>query len=194
VSASWSSKDLGGEEMIEERLVGRRILILAAPMFEDMELLYPLYRLREEGAEAVVAGLGRREYSGKKGHPVKVDVNVEDVSAQEFDAVIVPGGYAPDYLRRSEKVLEIVREAFDEGKPVAAICHAGWVPISAGIVKGRRLTSVRAIRDDLVNAGADWVDEAVVVDENLITSRRPPDLGVFCRAIIDALSGPADPG
>jgi protease I len=175
--------------MTGERLVRKRILIFAAPMFEDMELLYPLYRLREEGAEVVVAGLGKSEYTGKKGHPVEVDANVEDVSAREFDAVIVPGGYAPDHLRRSEKVLEIVREAFEEGRPVAAICHAGWVPISAGIVKGKRLTSVRAIRDDLVNAGADWVDEAVVVDGNLITSRRPPDLGVFCRAIIEALSG-----
>jgi protease I len=174
--------------MTAQRLARRRVLMFAAPLFEDMELLYPLYRLREEGAEVVVAGLGDREYSGKNGHPVAVDADVDDVSAREFDAVIVPGGYAPDHLRRSEKVLEIVRETFEDGKPVAAICHAGWVPISAGIVKGKRLTSVRAIRDDLVNAGADWVDEAVVVDGNLITSRRPPDLGAFCGAIIEALS------
>jgi protease I len=133
----------------EGRLADKRVLIFAAPLFEDMELLYPLYRLREEGAEVIVAGLGDAEYSGKKGHPVTVDADVDDVSATGFDAVIVPGGYAPDHLRRSEKVLQIVREAFDEGKPVAAICHAGWVPISAGIVKGKRLTSVGAIRDDL---------------------------------------------
>jgi protease I len=168
-------------------LSGKRILIFAAPYIEDMELLYPLYRLREEGADVVVAGLGEREYAGKKGHPIEVDTDVELVSAREFDAVIVPGGYAPDHLRRSPKVLEIVREAFEEEKPVAAICHAGWVPISAGIVKGKRLTSVGAVRDDLVNAGADWVDEEVVVDGNLITSRGPDDLGAFCRAIIDAL-------
>jgi protease I len=175
--------------MKKSRLRGKRILIFAAPMFEDMELLYPLYRLREEDAEVVVAGLGQARYTGKKGHPVDVDANVGDLSARAFDAVIVPGGYAPDHLRRSERVLEIVRDAFEDGKPVAAICHAGWVPISAGIVKGKRLTSVRAIRDDLVNAGADWVDEAVVVDGNLITSREPPDLGAFCRTIIEALSG-----
>jgi protease I len=169
-------------------LSGKRILLFAAPMFEDLELLYPLHRLREEGAEVVVAGLGEREYAGKKGHPVEVDTDVERVSSREFDAVVVPGGYAPDYLRRSEKVLEIVREAHEEEKPVAFICHAGWVPISAGIVKGRRVTSVEAIRDDLINAGAEWVDQEVVVDGNLISSRRPPDLGAFCRAIIDALA------
>ena len=169
-------------------LSGKRVLIFAGPQAEDMELLYPLYRLREEGAEVVVAGLGDRQYAGKKGHPIEVDADVELLSAREFDAVVIPGGYLPDHLRRSEKVLEIVREAFEEEKPVAAICHAGWVPISAGIVKGKRLTSVRAIRDDLVNAGADWVDQEVVVDGNLITSRGPDDLGAFCRAIIDALA------
>jgi protease I len=168
-------------------LAGKRVLIFAAPYVEDLELLYPLHRLREEGAEVVVAGLGEREYSGKKGHPIEVDTDVELISAREFDAVVIPGGYAPDHLRRSEKVLEIVREAFEEEKPVAAICHAGWVPISAGIVKGHRLTSVGAIRDDLVNAGAEWVDQEVVVDGNLITSRTPEDLGAFCRALIDAL-------
>ena len=171
-------------------LSGTRVLLFAAPMFEDLELLYPLHRLREEGADVVVAGLGEREYTGKNGHPVEVDTDVEQVSAREFDAVIIPGGYAPDHLRRSENVLEIVREAHEEEKPVAFICHAGWVPISAGIVKGRRVTSVGAIRDDLVNAGAEWVDQEVVVDGNLISSRRPPDLGAFCRAIIEALALP----
>jgi protease I len=169
-------------------LSGKRVLIFAGPYAEDLELLYPLHRLREEGAEVVVAGLGERAYTGKKGHPIEVDTDVELVSAREFDAVVIPGGYLPDHLRRSEPVLQIVREAFDEGKPVAAICHAGWVPISAGIVKGKRMTSVRAIRDDLVNAGVDWVDQEVVVDGNLISSRGPEDLGAFCRAIIDALA------
>jgi protease I len=175
-------------------LTGKRILIFAGPMFEDIELLYPLHRFREEGAEVVVAGLGEREYVGKKGHPVEVDKDVERVSSREFDAVIVPGGYLPDHLRRSEKVLEIVRETFDEGKPVAAICHGPWVPVSAGILKGRRATSYRSIRDDVVNAGADWVDQEVVVDGNLITSRQPADLGAFCRAVIDALSGGPEEG
>lgn len=168
-------------------LTGKRILILAGPLFEDIELLYPLYRFREEGAEVLVAGLGDREYRGKKGHPVDVDTDVELVSSGEFDAVLIPGGYLPDHLRRSEKVLEIVREAFDEGKLIAAICHGPWVPVSAGILKGKRATSFWSIRDDVINAGAEWVDQEVVVDENLITSRQPADLGAFCRAIIEAL-------
>ncbi|HEX2032392.1 MAG TPA: type 1 glutamine amidotransferase domain-containing protein [Actinomycetota bacterium] len=169
-------------------LEGKRILLFAGPMFEDMELLYPLYRLREEGAEVVVAGLGDSSYEGKKGHPVECDVHVNDVSADDFDAVVVPGGYLPDHLRRSQKVLEITREADEAGKPVAAICHAAWVPISAGIARGRRMTSYWSIRDDVSNAGAQWVDEEVVVDGNLITSRYPADLPAFCRALIDRLA------
>jgi protease I len=173
-------------------LTGKRILIFAGPLFEDIELLYPLYRFREEGAEVVVAGLGDREYRGKKGHPVDVDTDVELVSSGEFDAVVIPGGYLPDHLRRSEKVLEIVREAFEAGKLVAAICHGPWVPVSAGILKGKRVTSYWSIRDDVVNAGAEWVDQEVVVDENLITSRQPADLGAFCRAVIEALISEPD--
>jgi protease I len=168
-------------------LTGKRILMFAGPLFEDIELLYPLYRFREEGAEVVVAGLGDREYRGKKGHPIEVDTDVELVTTAEFAAVVIPGGYLPDHLRRSEKVLEIVREAFDAGKLIAAICHGPWVPVSAGILKGKRATSFWSIRDDVVNAGADWVDQDVVVDENLITSRQPADLGAFCRAIIEVL-------
>lgn len=169
-------------------LAGKRILIFAGPLFEDIELLYPLYRLREEGAEVVVAGLGEREYEGKKGHQVSTDTSVDEVFARDFDAVVVPGGYLPDHLRRSEKAIDIVREAFEEGKPIAAICHGPWLPVSAGITKGKRMTSFPSIRDDVVNAGADWVDEEVVVDGNLITSRKPADLGAFCRAIIAALA------
>ena len=168
-------------------LNGKRVLLFAGPMFEDIELLYPLYRLREDGAEVVVAGLGENTYRGKNGHPVDVDMNVDDVSSQSFDAVVIPGGYAPDHFRRSEHLLDVVREAFDEGKPVAAICHAPWVLASAGLCKGRRMTSYFAIKDDVINAGADWVDQEVVVDDNLITSRKPADLGPFCRAIIEAL-------
>jgi protease I len=170
-------------------LEGKRVLLFAGPMFEDIELLYPLYRLREEGAEVVVAGLGEETYQGKKGHPVEVDVKVDDVSSRSFDAVVIPGGYAPDHFRRSEHLLDIVREAHDEGKPVAAICHAPWVLVSAGLCKGKRMTSYFAVKDDVVNAGADWVDEEVVVDDNVITSRKPADLGAFCRAIITALEG-----
>jgi protease I len=157
-------------------LTSTRILIIAADLFEDMELLYPLYRLREEQAAVTLASLGGDPVTGKKGHgPVEADTDIADVSADDFDALVIPGGYAPDKLRRDDHVLDLVR-AFDEaGKPIAFICHAGWVPISAGILKGRRATSVSAIRDDMVNAGVDWVDEATVVDGNLITARVPGD-------------------
>jgi protease I len=173
------------------RLRGKKVLMFAGPMVEDIELLYPLHRLREEGAEVVVAGLGERSYEGKKGHRFEVDTDVDRLSARGFDAVVIPGGYAPDHFRRSERLLEIVRETFEEGRPVAAICHAGWVPVSAGIAKGRQMTSFPSIKDDLMNAGAEWVDREVVVDDNLITSRKPDDLGAFCLAIIDALESQA---
>lgn len=169
-------------------LAGRRVLILGADYFEDTELLYPLYRLREEEAEVVLAGLDEAPIHGKKGHgPLKVDTSVDAVRADDFDAVVVPGGYQPDILRRSPRVLELLREFDATGKPVAMICHAGWVAISAGMVKGRKATSVGAIKDDMINAGAEFVDEAVVVDGNLITSRTPADLGPWMKALIAAL-------
>ena len=168
-------------------LNGKRVLFFAAPLYEDLELWYPKIRLEEEGAATVVAGLGDRSYQGKRGYPITPDTSVDQVSARDFDALVIPGGYAPDILRRHQKVLDLTREIFQAGKPVAFICHAGWVPISAGIVKGRRGTSVGAIKDDLVNAGMLWEDSPVVVDGNMITSRTPADLGPFCRAIIGAL-------
>ena len=170
-------------------LTGRRVLFFAAPLYEDLELWYPKIRLEEEGAATIVAGLGEPSYQGKRGYPIVPDTTVDRVSASDFHGLVIPGGYAPDILRRSKKVLELTREIFEAGKPVAFICHAGWVPISAGIVKGRRGTSVGAIRDDLVNAGMIWEDSPVVVDGNMITSRTPADLGPFSRAIIAALGG-----
>src|SRR6266545_5716677 len=129
------------------------VLILAADDFEDMELLYPLYRLREEHIGVTLASLGGTAVTGKKGHgPVEADIATDDAEVGDFDALVIPGGYAPDKLRRDEHVLDLVRGFHGEGRPIAFICHAGWVPISAGIVKGRRATSVRAIRDDMVNA------------------------------------------
>jgi deglycase len=172
-------------------LAQRKVLLLAADDFEDMELLYPLYRLREEDVAVTVAGLDDHPVTGKKGHgPVPVDATVEQVAADDFDALVIPGGYAPDKLRRSEAVLALVRAFDDAGKPVAFICHAGWVPISAKIVKGRRATSVAAIRDDMVNAGVDWVDQAAVVDGNLISARTPADLGPWMKALLAALDEP----
>ena len=165
-----------------------KVLVLAADMFEDIELLYPLYRLREEGIEVVIAGLDANPVTGKKGHgPVPVDRTVDEVDEADFDALVIPGGYAPDKLRRSAVVLDLVR-AFDAAmKPIAFICHAGWVPISAGVLKGRRATSVDAIRDDMVNAGVDWVDEACVVDGSLISARVPADLGPWMKALLAAM-------
>ena len=171
-------------------LAQRRVLLLAADDFEDMELLYPLYRLLEEDVEVTVAGLDDHPVRGKKGHgPVPVDTTVDQVTAEgDFDALVIPGGYAPDKLRRSETVLGLVRAFDDANKPIAFICHAGWVPISARILKGRRATSVGAIRDDMVNAGVDWVDEATVVDGNLISARTPADLGPWMKALLNALA------
>ena len=168
-------------------LAGKTILFFCAAQYEDLELWYPKIRLEEEGARTVVAGLEATTYTGKRGYPCTPDTTVAEVRAEEFDGLVIPGGYAPDILRRNTKVLELTRSIFEAGKPVAFICHAGWVPISARIVKGRRMTSVGAIRDDLVNAGAAWEDSPVVVDRNLISSRTPADLGHFCRSLIAAL-------
>jgi protease I len=163
------------------------VLLFAGPLYEDLELWYPKIRLEEEGARTVVAGTGERTYQGKRGYPLTVDTSVDQVKSEDFDGLVIPGGYAPDIMRRSQRLLQLTREIYQAGKPVAFICHAGWVPISAGIVKGKRGTSVGAIRDDLVNAGMIWEDSPVVVDGNLISSRTPADLGVFMRALIAAL-------
>ncbi len=169
-------------------LHGTKVLLFAGPLYEDLELWYPKIRLEEEGARTVVAGTGERTYQGKRGYPLTVDANVDDLRADEFDGLVIPGGYAPDVMRRSKKLLQLTREIYEADKPVAFICHAGWVPISAGIVRGKRGTSVGAIKDDLVNAGLLWEDSPVVVDGNLISSRTPADLPQFMRALIRALA------
>jgi len=169
-------------------LEGKRVLILLEDMFQDLEFWYPFYRLKEAGAAVVVAGSGRvGEYRGKAGTLAKADVAADRVSPEEYDAIIIPGGYAPDQMRRYPAMVALVRDMYDAGKVVAAICHAGWMLSSAGILSGKRVTSFFAIRDDLVHAGADWVDREVVVDENLITSRQPDDLPAFMRAVIGAI-------
>ena len=166
----------------------RRVLVLAADLFEDMELLYPVFRLREEGIAVTIAGIDDNPVHGKKGYgPLDVDTTVDAVSARAFEALVIPGGFAPDKLRRSQKVLELVRDFNAAEKPIAFICHAGWVPISAKILQGRRATSVSAIRDDMENAGVDWVDEATVIDGNLISARTPDDLGPWMKALLTAL-------
>lgn len=167
----------------------RSVLVLAADLFEDTELLYPVLRLREEGISVTIAGLDEAPVHGKKGHgPVPVDTPVEGVRPEDFDALVIPGGFAPDKLRRSAVVLDLVRSFDATGKPIAFICHAGWVPISAKILKGRTATSVAAIRDDMENAGVVWVDEPTVVDGNLISARTPDDLGPWMKALLAALA------
>jgi protease I len=166
-----------------------KVVVLAADLFEDIELLYPVYRLREEGVDVTIAGVDGSPVSGKKGHgPVEVDTTVDGLSADQFDALVIPGGFAPDKLRRSSSVLDLVRAFDSASKPIAFICHAGWVPISAGILKGRKATSVDAIRDDMMNAGVEWVDDACVVDDNLISARTPADLGPWMKAVLAALA------
>ncbi|MBW1784151.1 MAG: type 1 glutamine amidotransferase [Deltaproteobacteria bacterium] len=169
-------------------LEGKKISILVEEMFNDLEFWYPYYRLKEAGAQVVVVGSGSSEaYTGKSGTEAKVDAGIDQISASEFDGVIVPGGYAPDHMRRYPKMVNLVKELFEARKVVAAICHAGWMLASARILKGRRVTSVSAIKDDLIHAGANWVDEEVVVDGKLITSRKPDDLPAFMKAVIKAV-------
>ena len=169
-------------------LRGKRIAVLAADLYQELEIWYPLLRFREDGAETVAVGAeAGKTYASKKGYPVVADRSIADVHARDFDAVVVPGGWAPDTLRQDERMLNFVREMDKAGKIVAAICHAGWVLCSADILRGRKVTCFKAIKDDMIHAGADYVDEEVVVDGNLITSRMPTDLPAFCREIAQAL-------
>ena len=169
-------------------LQGKKVAILIEEMFNTWEFWYPYYRLKEAGAEVVVVGTGTAEvYHGKPGTDAKPDVSVDQVSAADFDGVVIPGGYAPDLMRRSPQMVQLVKDLFDAGKTVSAICHAGWMLASSGVLKGKTITSFFAIKDDMVNAGAEWVDQEVVVDGNLITSRKPDDLPAFMKAVIGAL-------
>jgi protease I len=169
-------------------LRGKRIAVLAADLYQEMEIWYPLLRFREDGAETVAVGADAgKTYSSKKGYPVVADLSIADAHCKDFDAVVIPGGWAPDTLRQDERMLNFVRQMDKAGKIVAAICHAGWVLCSADILHGRKVTCFKAIKDDMVHAGAEYVDEEVVVNGNLITSRMPTDLPAFCREIVKAL-------
>jgi len=190
------------------RLKGRRVVFIVANEFEDVELLYPFIRLSEEGAEVIIVPMKigihprpadpSKPVTGRFGTPVPLLVfregerhvlkELKEVSVDDVDAVVIPGGFSPDYLRRVPEVLSFVREVYQKGKIVAAICHGPWVFISAGITKGKRMTGVIAVKDDIINSGAVYEDVPVVRDGNLITARVPDDLPEFCQAIIDALS------
>ena len=158
-------------------------------MYEDSEFERPWKAAQEAGHEVAVIGLERGEVTGKKGGKTVVDMTVSEVRPDEFDAMVIAGGYSPDKLRVDPGTVEFVREMVESGKPVAVICHAGWLLAEADVLRGRRVTSVRNIKTDLVNAGADWVDEEVVVDGNLITSRNPKDLPAFIDTLLEHVKG-----
>jgi protease I len=170
------------------QLQGKRVAVLAEEFYEDLELWYPVLRLREAGAEVRIVGPKAETYKSKHGYPAKADAAVDQVGVDEFDAVVIPGGYSPDHMRRHQAMVDFVREAGQKGKIVAAICHAGWMLASADIIRGKRVTCFFSIKDDVVNAGGEYEDSEVVQDGNIITSRQPDDLPAFCRTIIGALS------
>lgn len=165
----------------------KKVAVLVEDNYQVLEVWYPYLRLREEGFQTVLVGTGRANYKSKEGYPAQEELSINKARADEFDAVVIPGGYAPDILRRYKEINNFVKEMSEKGKIVASICHGGWVLVSAGILKGKTATSFLAIKDDLINAGAKFVDKEVVTDENLITSRNPYDLPAFCKEIIKKL-------
>ena len=170
-------------------LKGKKVAILVDQMYQEMEVWVPLYRLLEEGIEVITVGAeAGKSYPSKLGYPCVAQKSYDEVSAGDFDGIVVPGGFAPDHIRRHPKANQLVADINAQGKLVAAICHGPWVLCSAhGMLKGRKATSFFAIKDDVVNAGAEWSDAAVVVDGNLVTSRKPEDLPAFCVACIQVL-------
>jgi protease I len=170
-------------------LHGKKIGILVERDFQDMEVMYPYYRLKEAGAHVLTIGVEAKEYKGKHGYPIKAEKTAAAVASRDLDGLIVPGGWAPDFLRRDAAMVKLVKEICEQKKPLGAICHAGWDLVSAKVLEGRKVTSFFAIKDDMVNAGARWEDAEVVLDQNLVTSRMPDDLPAFCRAFMELVRG-----
>ncbi len=170
-------------------LKDKRVAVLLEDMYNEFEFWYPFYRLKEAGAKVTVVGSGRLPtFHSKIGLPAAAEKSAEAVSVADFDGVVIPGGYSPDQMRRFPAMVKLVRDLYSQGKVVAAICHAGWMLCSADILEGKTATSFFSIKDDLIHAGAKWVDQEVVVDGNLITSRKPDDLPAFMKAVIAALT------
>jgi len=175
--------------MTDKKLSGKRVLTFVGDIYEDLELWYPKLRLIEEGAQVVVAGEeANRVYAGKNGYPCTSDAAISDMHESQFDAVLLPGGFMPDRLRRLESVKKLIREFAHSKKCVAAICHGGWLAISAGVYRGVKTTGSLGIKDDLENAGAIWVDAPVVVDRHFVSSRKPDDLPWFAKAMVDVIA------
>lgn len=171
------------------RLKNKKVIAILDHDFEDLELMYPVLRLREEGADVHLVGKeAKQTYTGQYGIPATSDYGFTDVDPNAYDGILVPGGWAPDKLRRYPEVLKFIQVMDEAKKPIAQICHAGWVLISANILKGRTVTSTPGIKDDMTNAGATWIDKDVVIDDNIISSRRPPDLPPFAKAFADKLA------
>ena len=171
------------------KLESKSVAVLVEDFYEDLELWYPVYRLREEGAQVALVGpAAGKTHTSKHGYPATADLAAKEATAADYDAIIIPGGYSPDRMRREPAMVKMVADAATQGKTVAAICHGAWLLCSAGVLQGRRMTSFFSIKDDVTNAGAEWVDEEVVVDRNLITSRQPDDLPAFLRTIIKQLA------
>jgi protease I len=167
-------------------LSGKRVAVLVEQQYQEMEVWYPVYRLREAGCAVELVGPeAGKTYASKLGYPAKATLAAADARADEFRALVIPGGFAPDYIRRSEPMLKLVRDVYARGKPVAAVCHGPWVLCSTSALKGRRATCFHSIKDDVTNAGGTYVDREVVVDGNVITSRTPDDLPAFVVALME---------
>jgi protease I len=169
-------------------LQGKRVAVLVEQQYQEMEVWYPVYRLREAGCTVELVGPeAGKTYASKLGYPAKSTLAASDAKADQFAAVVIPGGFAPDYIRRSEAMLKLVRDAYSQKKPVAAICHGPWVLCSTTALKGRKVTCFHSIKDDVTNAGGTYVDQEVVIDGNVITSRTPEDLPAFVVALMELM-------